>query len=51
MLHQISLKLHKLLEEMDETVMCEHITLLDQIICTRRQSTFEILGPSKQKLA
>ena len=42
MLFQISLKLHKLLNEINQNCTFEHLTILDQIICTRRQNTFEI---------
>ena len=42
MLYQISLKLYKLMKEIYDCCTFEHVTLADQIICTRRQSTFEI---------
>ena len=42
MLYQISLKLYKLMKEINDCCTFEHVTLADQIICTRRQSTYEI---------
>ena len=42
MFYQMALKLHKLVNENEEDLNFEQITVLDQIICTRRQLNFEI---------
>ena len=50
MLYKMSLKLHKLLNEHDYDLTFEHVTLLDQIVCTRRQIKFQIYKNSKAKI-
>ena len=49
-LYQISLKLHRLLNEIFDDSSFEHVTILNEIICTRRQTTFEILRNNKCKI-
>ena len=43
MYYQIALKLHKTVNELDSDLSFEHVTLLDQIICTRHQLSFQVL--------
>ena len=43
MYNQMSLKLHKLLNEHGNQLSFEHVTLMDQIVCTGRQLIFQIL--------
>ena len=50
MYYQIALKLHKLLNEHDNVLSFEHIILMDQIICTRRQLMFQIFKNNKSKI-
>ena len=38
-----SLKLHKMVTELEIGCTFEHVTLLTQIVCTRRQLTFKTL--------
>ena len=40
--YQMSLKLHKLINEHDNKLSFEHVTLMDQIVCTSRQINFQI---------
>ena len=42
MYYQIALKLHKTINELESDLSFEHVTLLDQIICTSRQLRFQI---------
>ena len=44
--YQMSLKLHKLLNEADIECSLEHVRVLDQIICMRRQLVFKIFKSS-----
>ena len=41
--YQMSLKLHKLINEHDNKLSFEHVTLMDQIVCTSRQINFQIV--------
>ena len=43
MLYQLSLNLHKTLNQMENELTFEQITVLDQTICTCRQINFQIL--------
>ena len=43
MYYQLSLSLHKTLNDQENDLSFEHVTILDQIICTRRQTTFQTL--------
>ena len=43
MLYQNALKLHKLLNEHNNVLSFEHITVMDQIVCTSKQIKFQIL--------
>ena len=43
MLYQIALKLHQLINEYDNILSFEHVTVMDQIDCTGRQIKFQIL--------
>ena len=42
MLYKITLKVHKVLNENDLTLKTETIRFFEQIICSRRQITFEL---------
>ena len=50
MLYQIALKLHKLLNEHDNVLSLEHVTVVDQIVCTSRQIKFQILRNFRTKI-
>ena len=50
MYFQIALKLHKLLNEHDNVLSFELVTVMDQIICTRRQLKFQIFKNSRSKI-
>ena len=50
MLYQISLKLHKVVNETDPQIPTETIRVLEQIICTRRQLNFEIFKNNTYKI-
>ena len=50
MLNQVALKLHKLIQELNEKCTFEHVTILSNIICTSRQTTFEILKSNHSKI-
>ena len=41
-MYQISLKLHKLLNSDESNLSFEHLTVLDQMVCTGRQLNFQI---------
>ena len=51
-LNQISLKLHKLINEMEHGLKFEfeHVTIINEIVCTRRQTTFEIFKNNRSKI-
>ena len=40
MLYQIAIKLHKILNDCTNVLSFEHVTVMDQIVCTRRQIKF-----------
>ena len=50
MMYQIALKLHKLLNEVYENCSLEHVTVLNELVCTSRQTTFEVLRNNKYKI-
>ena len=50
MLYQVALKLHKLIQELNEKCTFEHVTILSNVICTLRQTTFEILKDNHSKI-
>ena len=51
MYYQMALKLHKLLNEHDHQLSFEHVTMMDQIVCTSRQINFQILRKFNTKIA
>ena len=50
MYYQIALKLHKVLNEHDNVLSFEQVTVMDQIICTRRQLKFQIFKSNNNKI-
>ena len=50
MLYQMSLKLHKLLNEHDNQLSFEHVTIMEQLICTSRQRNFQIYRTFNTKI-
>ena len=48
--YQMFLKLHKLLNEHENSLSFEHVTLLDQILCIGRQIKFQILRNFNSKI-
>ena len=50
MQYQIALKLHKLLNEHDNVLSFEHVTVMDQIICTSRQLKFKVFKNCNTKI-
>ena len=50
MLYQLSLNLHKTLNNLDNELTFEQITVLDQIVCTGRQVNFQILKSCSIKI-
>ena len=50
MLYQIALKLHKLINEHNNVLSFEHVTVMDQIFCTCRQINFQILRNFRTKI-
>ena len=50
MLYQISLKLHKLVNEHDNNLSFEHVTVMDQVVCTSRQTNFQIFRKFNTKI-
>ena len=48
--YQLSLKLHKLVNENISDLDFEQITVFDQMVCTRRQLNFEIHRNNKSKI-
>ena len=48
--YQMTLKLHKLLNEHENVLSHEHITIMDQIVCTGRQINFQILRKFNTKI-
>ena len=47
---QISLNLHKQLNAIEQACTFEHVTILNSIICPRRQTVFEILRTNNLKI-
>ena len=50
MYYQMALKLHKLLNEHDHQLSFEHVTMMDQIVCTSGQINFQILRKFNTKI-
>ena len=50
MLYQIANGLHKLVNSLDFPNTFEHVTFLDQVVCTGRQLRFQILRNLKSKI-
>ena len=50
MMYHISLKLHKLLNENGSGITFEQVTVMDQIVCTRRQLRVQILRNNRSKI-
>ena len=46
----MSIKLHKLINEHESDLSFEHVTLMDQIVCTRRQINFDIFKNCNGKI-
>ena len=49
-LYQLSLKLHKLLNEVPNERSLEHVAILDQMICTGRQLSIKTFKNNKSKI-
>ena len=49
-LYQMSLKLHKTINEMHLSITSEHAILLNQLVCSTRQLKFEILRNNSFKI-
>ena len=43
MLYQIAINLHKVINDIDNLLTFEYVTLLDQMVCTQRQLRFEMI--------
>ena len=50
MYYQIALKLHKLINDPENVLSFEHITVMNQIVCTRRKINFQILRNCNSKI-
>ena len=50
MSYQLSLQLHKSLNEMYNLCTTEHTSILNNIVCTSRQLNFEILRNNRSKI-
>ena len=50
MKYQIALSLHRLINDSSEQLNFDHIMVLDQLICTRRQLKFEIIRKFNNKI-
>ena len=50
MYYQMALKVHKLLNDHDDVLSFEHLTVMDHIICTRWQINFQILRSFNSKI-
>ena len=48
--YQIALKLHKFLNKHENVLSFEHVTVMDQIICTSRQLSFQIFKNCNTKI-
>ena len=49
-LYQIALKLHKTIAEIENEVSFENCTVLNRMVCTSRQLTFENYRDNKSKI-
>ena len=49
-LYQISLKLHKTINEMHQVLTFEHVTILTEIACSHRQLTFKMFRNNRCKI-
>ena len=49
-LYQIAIGLHKVLDSIDHECNSEHVRILNNIICTRRQLNFEIVKDQSFKI-
>ena len=50
MLYQLSLKLHKLLNEHENVLSFELVSVMDQMVCTGRQINFKIMRDFNTKI-
>ena len=50
MFYQMAIKLHKLINEHDNKLSFEHMTVINQSICTGRQANFQILRSCNGKI-
>ena len=50
MLYPIALKLHRILTDLNEKCTFEHVTVLTNMVCTSRQTAFEILKDNNSKI-
>ena len=50
MLYQLAIGLHKMVNSLDFPNTFEHVTILDQVICTGRQLRFQILRKFQSKI-
>ena len=50
MLYQIAFKLYKLINEQDNVLSFEHVTVIDQIFFTCRQISFQIIRNFRTKI-
>ena len=50
MLYHLSLKLHKLLNGRENMLSFELVTVMDQMVCTRRQLNFKIMRNFNTKI-
>ena len=50
MYYQMSLKLHKLMNEHNNHLSFEHVTIMDQIVCTSRQINFQTFKKFNTKI-
>ena len=50
MLYETAIKLHKLLNDHSNVLSFEHVTVMDQTICTRRQLKFQVMRKLNTKI-
>ena len=50
MSYQSSISVHKTVNEMFELCTSEHTTLINNVVCTRRQLKFEIIRNNRSKI-
>ena len=48
--YQIAFKLHILINDHDNVLSFEHVTVMDQIVCTSRQINFQIMRKFNTKI-